>query len=135
MSANSAVEAFLARLLEGWRARRELEGLEPNELERVAGEFGMTASDLEELAAKGKDAARLLNERLQALGLTRQDVEEAASGLMADLEKTCSRCKDKGVCEKDLARRPDDAVWENYCPNAGDLGDILHRLKERLPAS
>ena len=30
---------------------------------------------------------------------------------MRDMERTCACCDEKGVCEKDLAARPDDPAW------------------------
>ena len=35
---------------------------------------------------------------------------------------------DKGVCEKDLAKHPDDPVWKSYYPNVVTL-ESLARLK------
>jgi len=47
-----------------------------------------------------------------------------------DMQRTCACCNEKGVCEKDLADRPDDPVWKNYCPNAVTL-ESLSELKAR----
>ena len=66
----------------------------------------MTADDLRDLAARGPDAAHLLYERMRALGITADDVERTAQGLMRDLERTCACCNDKGTCGRDLANRP-----------------------------
>jgi hypothetical protein len=134
MSAYTSVEAFLTRLRDRWLARNELANIDPNELNRIATDLGMTAKDLETLVERGPDAANLLFARLRALGLSAEDVESVARDLMRDLEKTCACCNDKGICEKDLSRRPEDPIWKSYCPNAGDLGDLLARLKGRLPA-
>lgn len=120
----AAVEHFLARWLEWWRRRHELEHLDRQELERTAGEFGMTGRDLEDLVARGPHAADLLYARMQALGIGRTDVERLAIGLLRDLEKTCACCNDKGVCERDLAKRPEDPAWKAYCPNAVSLAAV-----------
>jgi hypothetical protein len=57
-SANIAVtgiaDRFLARLRDWWQARDELGSLDRQELERLAGEFGMSARDLEDLAAHAR---------------------------------------------------------------------------------
>ncbi|MGA7330039.1 MAG: hypothetical protein WBX25_37525, partial [Rhodomicrobium sp.] len=37
-------------------------------------------------------------------------------------------CNEKGVCEKDLRKHPQDPVWQSYCPNAFTLLD-LKKLK------
>ena len=51
---------------------------------------------------------------------------------MRDLQKTCACCNEKGVCEKDLVKRPDDSVWKSYCPNAVTL-ELLTKLKGQSP--
>jgi hypothetical protein len=111
------VQAFLAHL-RSWSARRELDNFDRQEIERIAAELGMTAADLRDLAACGPDAAELLTKWMTALGISRDDVERTALGLMRDLERTCSCCGHKKQCAADLADRPDDPVWKDYCPNA-----------------
>jgi hypothetical protein len=125
-----AADRFLARWREWWQRGRELGNFDRPELDRLAGELGLTAGDLEDLVARGPAAADLLYQRLSALGLTRADVERVAHGLMRDLERTCACCNEKGVCEKDLARRPEDPAWKGYCPNAISLESV----KGRFPA-
>ena len=99
----------------------------------------MTSKDLEDLVARGPDAANLLYERMHALGLSRADVERAAHGLMRDLERTCACCNEKGICEKDLNKQPQDPSWKSYCPNAITLESPhkaqrpLSRLNATLP--
>ena len=91
----------------------------------MAGEFGMTGGELEDLAAKGSHGADLIHDRMQALGLTREDVERLSSGLMRDMERTCAQCRDKGQCVKDLHNHPDDPQWKGYCPNAATFDDVV----------
>ena len=134
MSTHAAVEALLSHLRDWWRARNELAGIDPTELGRVAAELGMTPEGLEDLVARGPDAANLLYERMRALGISRSDVGHAANGLMRDLERTCACCNEKGVCEKDLIRQPNDPGWKSYCPNAVSLESLM-RLKGRSPPS
>jgi hypothetical protein len=128
MSTHTAVEMLLARVRDWWREQNELAGISPGELARVAGDLGMSATALKGLVARGPDAANLLYERMHALGISKADVDHAAQGVMRDLQKTCACCNEKGVCEKDLAKRPDDPVWKSYCPNAVTL-DSLTKLK------
>lgn len=121
---------IFARLVARWREQAELNQLPPGELDRVAGELGMTGDDLATLAFKGPHAADLLYERMEALGVTRADADRLAHGLMRDLERSCACCADKGQCKGDLAARPDDPVWKEYCPNAITL-ESLRRTKGR----
>jgi hypothetical protein len=110
MSTHTAVETLLARVRDWWRRHDELSSVDPKELERVAADLGMSTNALKDLAARGPNAANLLYERMHALGLSKADVDHAAQGVMRDLQKTCACCNEKGVCEKDLAKRPDDPV-------------------------
>jgi hypothetical protein len=129
MTSHAAVAALLGRVRDWWRRQNELSGLDPKELARVAGELGMSTNALEDLAARGPDAADLLYERMRALGISKVDVDHAAQGVMRDLQRTCACCNQKGLCEKDLLECPDDPAWKTYCPNAITL-DSLARLKQ-----
>lgn len=128
MSTHTAVETLLARVRDWWRTQNELAGINPCELDRVAADLGMSAGALKGLVARGPDAANLLYERMHALGISKADVDHAAQGVMRDLQKTCTFCNEKGVCEKDLAKHPDDPVWKSYCPNVVTL-ESLAKLK------
>jgi hypothetical protein len=129
MTNHFALEALLSRVRDWWRRHNELGSIDPKELERVAGELGMSTGTLEDLVARGPDAVAHLYKRLDALGLSQTDVERAAQGVLRDLQRTCACCDEKGRCEKDLRKDPAGAVWKDYCPNAATL-DTLVRLKE-----
>ncbi len=124
----------LSRLRAWWRRRSELDAMRPGELERLAEDVGITAPELRELVARGPRAADLLHERMRALGLCKEDVERVAFGLTRHLERTCALCSEKGVCQRDLAERPDDPAWEGYCPNAVGL-TCAQVAKRQLVAS
>jgi hypothetical protein len=131
MTSHVAVEALLGRVRDWW-ARNELANVDRKELGRVAADLGMTTSDLEDLVARGPEATDLLYERMRALGISRVDVGCAARAIIRDLERTCACCNEKGVCEKDLGKRPDDPVWKSYCPNAVTLASLT-KLKGSTP--
>ena len=109
---------MFSRVHAWWRRRTELDRMAPEELARIAGDVGVDASDLKDLVARGPHAADLLHERMRALGLSREHVQDVTYALMRDLERTCIYCDKKRVCERDLAERPNDRAWESYCPNA-----------------
>jgi hypothetical protein len=125
VSVNNSIEALLARIRDWWRMGDELGRIDRQELDRIAHDLGMTADDLRDLAARGPDAAHLLHERMAALGITAEDVERSAQGIMRDLERTCSCCGEKGTCRQDLANRPDDPKWQRYCPNSTSLASLV----------
>jgi hypothetical protein len=102
-----------------------LRALDDKQIGLVAEDLRISTSALRDLVARGPDAANLLYDRMQALGLFKADVERAAEGVMRDLQRTCACCNEKGICEKDLAKRPEDPIWESYCPNAFTLEALL----------
>ena len=122
--------SYLSRLREWWRRRSELDVMDRCELERMAGDLGMSGSELKELAAGGQHAADQLHERMHLLGLTHTDVERLAHGLMWDLERTCARCSQKVTCKRDMATHPHDASWGGYCPNAAALTAVKIALHQ-----
>ena len=130
MTGQDGVGALLGRVRDWWRRQEELSALGNKEIGRVAEDLCISTDTLRDLVARGPEAASLLYERMQALGISKADVDKAAQGVMRDLQRTCACCKEKGVCEKDLADHPDDPVWKSYCPNAVTL-ESLSELKAR----
>jgi hypothetical protein len=130
MTGQDGVGALLGRVRDWWRRQEELSALGNKEIGRVADDLRISTDTLRDLVARGPDAANLLYERMQAIGVSKRAVDRAAQGVMRDLQRTCACCNEKGVCEKDLAERPDDPVWKSYCPNAVTL-ESLSELKAR----
>jgi hypothetical protein len=128
------VGALLGRVRDWWQRQEELRALNDHEIERVASDLRISTNALRDLVARGPDAAHLLYERMRALGISEADVRRAADGVMRDLQRTCSVCGEKGVCEWDLRERPDDPVWKTYCPNTVTL-ESLTKLKVRAWSS
>jgi hypothetical protein len=60
-------------------------------MEWVAGELGMSAGDLEDLVARGLDAAAHLYQCLHALGLSTTDAEHAAQGHATRVKKAMAK--------------------------------------------
>jgi len=133
---NPAVST-LRRNLQRWREKllgsNDLLGCDSSEVGRIAGEFGMTSSDLRRLAAQGPQSADLLYRRMAVLGLSKVDVERVSVALMQDLQKACTCCDSRRDCVADLAANPDADDWKAYCPNAASL-ESLQRLKGHFPA-
>lgn len=99
--------------------------LPPGEIEAIARDVGMSTGELHELIDRGPEAARLLYERLARLGIEPADIERLGLGMIRDLERTCSGCGAKGVCEHDMAERPGDDRWKQYCGNSETIDEIL----------
>jgi hypothetical protein len=87
------------------------------EVERMAHDVGMSTLELRALAGKWPDAAEPLNRRLAALALDPADIRRSDPQVLHDLQRVCSLCKHGRECEHDLAERPSDPAWREYCPN------------------
>lgn len=91
------------------------------EVDRMARDVGLTTSELQRLVHRGSHSADLLHCRMAVLDLDPREVDEVDRATFLDLTRVCTNCDCKGRCKRDLARRPDDAVWEDYCPNVATL--------------
>ncbi len=122
---SSAVIAF-----GGWMQKRKLyracrqsiEECNSVEVARIAHDIGLSPNDLRRIASLGPDAAKLLLDRMRALRLNAQAIEDSEPGTMRDLQRLCSSCTKKKRCQRDLMKDSGDPGWRQYCPNAGTLG-------------
>jgi hypothetical protein len=99
----------------------DLQRCAEGEIERIAGDNGLSVSEFRTLATLGPNAADLLERRMAALDLDPVEVSQTAPHTFRDLQKLCSLCKNHGRCLRDLARDPANEAWKDYCPNAGTL--------------
>jgi len=91
------------------------------EIERMARDVRMSASELRALARKGPKAADLLQCRMAALDLDPKEVAWLEPAVSRDLQRVCSMCKSHRQCAWDFARRAPLSTWKSYCPNTGTL--------------
>jgi hypothetical protein len=111
----------------------EVESLGDAELARVADDAGLSASQLRTLAGKWPDSADLLSQRLAALQLDEAAVRQTEPGVLRDLERVCSLCREKPHCGHDIDRNPIDPEWRTYCPNVETLDALeAERSMRRL---
>ena len=101
-----------------------------DDVDRMARDVGMSAHELQRLVTRGPHAADLLLRRMAALDLSPEEVAQVERATFLDLERVCTVCDCKGRCRRHLARQPDDAAWEDYCPNVATL-----KMLDALPWS
>lgn len=114
----------ISQWLRDWARKssaRELRCCGEEEVERMARDIGMSASELRRIAALGPDSADPLLCRMAALDLDRKEVSQTESRTFQDLQRVCTMCNSKRRCKRDLAHDSDDPVWQDYCPNAATL--------------
>jgi len=90
-----------------------------------AADFGVSPAELVEASARPDGRQNLLEKRLAALGVDRDQIADLLPVLMRDLERTCGACPDKKHCAKDMDVSALQPGWENYCPNSGTLRALL----------
>jgi hypothetical protein len=118
-----AIEAFArwSRNHIGSGQTLDLTLCEDREIERIATDVGLSPSELRNLARFGPDAADLLLSRMAALDVDRLEVARIEPQTFKDMQRVCTLCDSRRPCAADLARDPDDAAWQEYCPNVGTL--------------
>src|SRR3974390_1078214 len=81
------------------------------EIERMARDIRMSASELRALAGKGPKAADLLLRRMAALELDPKEVAWLEPAVSRDLQRVCSMCKSQRRCAWDFARGAPASTW------------------------
>ena len=129
-SLNSA-PTFVRLLTRWWRSWiprstpvAELSSLGSTEIQRIAGDVGVSSAELRALAGKWPDSAELLSRRLSALNLDEHRLREKEPQVLRDLQWVCTLCARKGRCEHDVAYKPSDPTWRAYCPNSQTLAAL-----------
>ena len=112
------------------REINEMRQLENADLERIAGDLGISAGDLEELVRQGPHAADELPRLLKTLGIDENNLASAQPMLLRDMERVCALCGHKGQCDRDLVAGTSAEHYAEYCPNAPTI-ETLHETPAR----
>jgi hypothetical protein len=119
----------LARKWRIWQRRRaamaELDHCGSAERQRIANDIGMNEDELCVLAGRWPDTVDLLRQRIDQLKLNPADGVQIEPEVMRDLQRTCALCMSKRRCTHDFAKRPNNPVWQEYCPNAMTFSALL----------
>ena len=74
------------------------------EVERIAKDIGMPASEIRRLASLGPESAELLLRRMAALDLDRKEVAQMEPQTFRDLQRICTLCESHRQCARPFAR-------------------------------
>ncbi len=117
---------LFAEIWKNWLRRRarlfEFDRADPAELQRIARDLNVSTSELRELVGHNENSADLLRRRLQNLDVNPAAIEPA---VMHDLQRSCSQCGLKVLCEHELEDRPIAASWPRYCPNEQTIDALV----------
>ncbi len=114
-----------------WRSRNEVDILTGEDLDRIAQDVGLSASDLRTLLRRPDEEDLLLYRRMESLHIDPHDLAWVEAAVLRDMQKVCTMCEARRACLRDLKRDPDDLHdqdWRDYCPNVATL-DMLAALK------
>lgn len=96
-----------------------------DEIDRIARDMGLSEHELRSLARTPAGASVLLNRRLATLHLDSEHTGRIHPAVLRDLQVHCSMCAAKKRCAGDLASGALDSTWQDYCPNAHTLRDLV----------
>jgi hypothetical protein len=111
---------LILRWFRNWTRESSLFSCE-DEVERIAKDVGISASELRRLASLSPESADLLRRRMAALQLDRNEVATVEPRTLRDLQRVCTMCESHRRCARDLARDAAIPAWKDYCPNADTL--------------
>jgi hypothetical protein len=92
-----------------------------DETGRIAHDVGVSVPQLRALAGKWPDSADLLNRRLAEIEVDPADIRRSEPQVLQDMQRVCTMCGSRRACAHDLASKPSDPVWREYCPNTMTL--------------
>jgi hypothetical protein len=99
----------------------ELRCFGEEEVERIAKDVGVSASELRTFERFGPEAVDLLLRRMAALDLDRNEVAQTEPATFQDLQRVCTMCERHRRCARDFAHDSAEPDWKDYCPNAATL--------------
>jgi hypothetical protein len=123
MQSRSPITAFLAWCT-SWAkgsSEHEMQCCGEIEIERMARDVRMSASELRAIMKLGPEAADLLQQRMAALDLDPKEVARLEPETLRDLQRVCTLCQSHRRCARDFARKAKIETWNDYCPNTGTL--------------
>jgi hypothetical protein len=118
------LDAGLLARVRGWwrgviereRLRKELTALDlRGQLDTVLQDAGASRSAVNAILRGHPGGSKRLAAMLQRLGISRQQLRE--SGVMRDVEMTCTLCEATGTCDHWL-RSGKSEGYRGFCPNA-----------------
>jgi hypothetical protein len=119
---------LLSRAFDWIRARasrdNELAAMSRMDLRYLANDLGVTEADLREIAPKVTDNSVLMDKMMRARGLDPDAVRTLFGALVRDMEVTCARCRDAGVCRRELAAGTAAVYCHDFCANAETMDEL-----------
>jgi uncharacterized protein YjiS (DUF1127 family) len=119
---------IFAEWLKHRRELREMRELDAANFGQIASDLRISSTDLEALVRHGPHAADELPKMLAALGINHDDLARTEPLVLRDMERVCSLCIHKHLCDRDLAAGTAAAHYGDYCANAPTIDGMELRI-------
>lgn len=103
----------------------EIAALSYGDLRYLAADLGVTEADLLDVVPRNTDNSGLMDKMMRARGLDPDAVRRSFSGLVRDMEVTCSRCRNAGTCQRELKAGTAAAHNHEFCGNAQAMDELI----------
>jgi hypothetical protein len=121
--------SLVARILDWIKARvsqdGELAAMSHTERQLLAADIGISEAELWAITPQTSEHADLLDKMIQARGLDPELVRHIFLGAVRDMEATCARCRDVGLCRRELKAGTAGERSHGFCGNAGVIDELL----------
>jgi hypothetical protein len=119
---------MLGRVI-GWvhdhaAAGSDLAALSREELQRIADDLSLATADLHSFARGARDNTLLMERTMRCRGLDPNQMRDAHTVLMRDIERVCTQCPSTGQCRRELDAGSAAEHFRAYCPNAATFDDM-----------
>jgi hypothetical protein len=121
--------AVLERLKGALPRLKDIQSLAAWELESIVRELNLSQAELDALAIAPASALEALSRRLSHAGLSEDALAATHGDVLRDLRQTCSRCKSRARCARDL-RHERRATPAKYCPNEQTLRALAFEAQQ-----
>lgn len=108
------------------KSLNSLDMIDERQVTQMASDLSLAPADLRGAVRCGPDAAKLLYARMHVLHLDPASLASKNWGVMRDLQRLCSLCRSKRLCQRQLAQHPVNPAWREYCLNEQTLVALMN---------
>ncbi len=103
---------------------REIREMDSGDFARIARDLNVSPADLDAVVRQGPHASDELSVLLKALGIDEATLSRTQPALQRDMVRVCAACRQKALCNHDLAAGTLAYRYDEYCPNAPAIDEL-----------
>jgi len=119
------IREFVSRRWQLYRdqaeSRKELAYLSPDDIDTLAADCGLSASQFSDMLKRGPHAADELLEVMKALGIDQSRLKLSDKTSFNDMRLICAQCHRKSICRRSLKNGTAAQDYGSFCDNAESL--------------